>query len=158
MTYNRGIALTAAAILAVAAYTWWPSEERVIRRRLNEIAARISVPANEADLARVTRVVGIRDYLAPDLHVRYGTAEATSRETILGALAQWGRSADGVTVEFVDVNLTLDAANRDTARAYMTVKVTSKDSVDAKEADVGLARVDGVWIVTSAESKETLSR
>lgn len=155
MTYNRAIALTVVAIVAVIAHGWWPNEERVVRRRLDEIARRASVPANESDLARVTRIAGLRDYLAADLRVRYGGQETTSRETILGALAQWGHSAKGLTVEFVDTQIAIDGASAD---SYMTVKVTSDDAIDANEADVRLSRVDGVWIVTSAESRETLER
>jgi hypothetical protein len=157
---NKAIATVVVLIVAVGAWLWWPSEEGRIRRRLTEIAARLSVPANEPDLARVTRIAGLREYLAPSLRVRYGDQTAASRETILGALTQWGRSAEGVTVEFVDMQVTV--SNHDVATVYMTVTVTSGDTIDAREVDVRLANngsaVQAEWLVTSAESRETLSK
>ena len=118
----------------------------------------MTVPANEADLARITRIAQLRDYLAPDLRVRYGSQEAVSRDAVLAALAQWGHSAEGVKVDFVDVQVTLDAARPGSASAYLTAKVSGRDSVDAREADVRLARIGDKWVVTGAETRETLTR
>lgn len=144
-------------LVLAGVYVWWPSEERVIIRRLNDIAGLLSVPAGEADLARVARVFKLREYLAPDIRVHFGGEEAASREAILGALAQWGRAAEGVRVAFVDMQVTLDAATPDAAAVYMTATITGPEGVDAREADVRLARRGGVWMVSSAESKETLA-
>ncbi len=152
------LTLVAAVIAAALWYVLWPNEERIVRGRLNDIAAIISVPANETDLARMTRVAQLRDYIAQDIHVRYGSQEAPSRDMVIGALTQWGRSADAVKVEFVDVQVTLDSARPDAATAYLTAKITGRDSVDAREADVRLGRVDGKWMVTGAETRETLTR
>jgi len=158
---SRGTAFFAFVVLVIVAavgYVLWPNEERIVRGRLNDIAAIITVPANETDIARLTRVAQLRDYLAQDLRVRYGSQEAVSRDMVLGALAQWGRSADGVKVEFVDVQVTLDRANPDAATAYLTAKISGRDTIDAREADVRLARIAGKWVVSGAETRETLTR
>lgn len=154
------IVLTAIGAVVAAAlwYAFWPNEERLVRGRLADIAAIASVPANEADLARMTRIAQLRDYLDRDIRVRYGSQESSSRDMVLGALAQWKASPDGVKVEFVDVQVTLDPARPDAATAYLTAKITGRDSVDAREADVRLARVDGKWVVTGAETRQTLTR
>lgn len=151
------------SLLCIAILAWrvWPSEESRIKRRMAAIAVLMSVPANEPDVARMARILELRDYLAPDLRVRYGGQEATSRETILGALAQWGRGVDAIRVEFVDVQVTIDPADRGVAGVYMTATITGTNTTDAREADVRLARASGDggrWIVTSAESRETLSK
>ena len=145
-------------IVAAVAFALWPNEERIVRGRLTDIAAIMTVPANESDIARLTRVAQLRDYLAQNLKVRYGSQEATSRDMVLGALAEWGRSRDGVKVEFVDVQVTLDRANPDAATAYLTAKISGRDTVDAREANVRLERLGGKWVVTGAETRETLTR
>ena len=150
--------LVSLVFVSALVYAFWPNQERIIRGRLSDIASILSVPAHEADLPRMERVAHLRDYLAPDVRVRYGSQEATSRDMVLGALGQWGRSPDGGKVEFVDVQITLDPARADAASAYLTAKITGPDSVDAREADVRLARLDGKWVVTGAETRETLTR
>jgi hypothetical protein len=154
------IVLAGVLIVLVAAigYVLWPNEPRIIRARLADVASILTVPAHEADLPRMERVAHLRDYLSPDVHIRYGSQEATTRDMVLGALVQWGRFPDGVKVEFVDVQVTLDPARPDAASAYLTAKITGRDSVDAREADVRLMRVDGKWVVTGAETRETLTR
>jgi len=152
------LSLVAAVVVAALVYVFWPNEERIIRARLMDIASILTVPANEADLPRMERVAHLRDYLAPDIHVRYGNQEAANRDMVLGALVQWGRIPDGVKVEFVDVQVTLDRSRANAASAYLTAKITGRDSVDAREADVRLTRSDGKWVVSGAETRETLTR
>jgi hypothetical protein len=152
------LSLVTAVVVAALVYVFWPNQERIIRARLIDIASILTVPANEADLPRMERVAHLRDYLASDIHVRYGSQEATTRDMALGALIQWGRFPDGVKVEFVDVQVTLDPSRATAASAYLTAKITGRDSVDAREADVRLTRSDGKWIVSGAETRETLTR
>ena len=152
------LVLVLAVLAAAIGYVLWPNEQRIIRARLADVASILTVPAHEADLPRMERVAHLRDYLAPDIRVRYGSQEATTRDMVLGALVQWGRFPDGAKVEFVDVQVTLDPARPDAASAYLTAKITGRDSVDAREADVRLMRVDGKWVVTGAETRETLTR
>lgn len=158
----RGGTVVLAFVIAVMAgalgFVLWPNEERVIRGRLSDVASIISVPAGETDLARMERLAHLRDYLAPDVHLRDGSREATSREMVLGALAEWGRSPDALKVQFVDVQVTLDRSQPDAATAYLTATVTGRDSVDAREVDARLGRVNGKWIVTGAETRQTLTR
>ena len=87
------------------------------------------------------------------MHVRYGGQEATSRDMVLGALAQWGHASESVKVAFVDVQVTFDGTRPDAATAYLSATITGRDSVDAREADVRLAKIDGKWVVTAAETK-----
>jgi hypothetical protein len=152
------VSLVSLVLIAALVFVFWPNEERIIRARLMDIASILTVPANEADLPRMERVAHLRDYLAPDIHVRYGSQEAATRDMVLGALIEWGRSPDGVKVEFVDVQVTLDPSRANAASAYLSAKITGRDSVDAREADVRLTRSDGKWVVSGAETRETLTR
>jgi hypothetical protein len=152
------VSLVFLVFVSALIYAFWPNEDRIVRSRLSDVASILSVPAGEGDLPRIERIAHLRDYLAPDVRVRYGGQEATSRDMVLGALAQWGHAADGIKVAFVDVQVTFDAARPDAATAYLSATIRGRDTVDAREADVSLAKVAGKWVVTAAETKETLTR
>ena len=62
----------------------------------------------------------------------------------------------GWDVGFADVQVTLDSDS--TARADLSIEITTRDpqgqpSMDAQDAAVRLAKRDGEWVVTSAETK-----
>jgi len=150
--------LVSGVISAALFYVLWPNEERIVRGRLGDVASIVSVPANETDLARMSRLAQLREYLSPDVKIRDGAHEAVTRDMVIGTLVQWRRSPAPVKVEFVDVQVTLDRTRPERATAYLTARVTERDTVDAREADVRLARVDGKWVVMAAETKQTLTR
>ena len=151
-------------VIGVLGYRWWPSPERVIRNRLGGLARTLSVPANDGDLGRVTRLAELRHYFAEDVHVRVGAAgpEITSRDALLGLIAGW-TPPGGWTIEFVDLHVTL-GQEATTARVYLTAKVSGRDArtseptLDAREANLLMAKQNGAWVVTSAEAAETLQR
>ena len=151
------------AALGIAAASWlWPSEERVVRRQLDGLAAALSVPANEPEIALVTRLARLRSFLSPTITVRNGTQEMSSRDSVLAAASQM-RTIGPVTVSFVDVQVTLHA-DRLSADVYLDVKMAGRDprtgepTVDAREARVMMAKENDTWVVTSAETQETLQR
>ena len=164
-----------AVVLAVLAgyftYQWWFNPQRAIRRQLSDLAATLSAPADgRGDVDRLARIARLRNYFAPDVHVKMGPTvptgstgpEITSRDALIGAVAAWNPSARGWNVDFVDVQITLDSDSA--ARAYMTVEVTTSDprtsqpAVNAREVMVAMAEREGVWFITSAEPAETLQR
>ena len=147
-----------------------PSEEREIRNQLSGIAETLSVPAKDGDLGRLARIASLRNALAPDVQVSTGVSprpgaqippEISGRDSVLALVGRWSPPPGGVTVEFVDVNVTLDAS-RTGAQVYCTVKAASgsdeKPVVDARELTIGFSRIDGEWLITSVRPEETLSR
>ena len=70
--------------------------------------------------------------------------------------------ASGWDVQFVDVQVTVDSESE--ARAYLGVEVRSEDartgerSLDAREARLTLVNQEGEWVITTAESPQTLTR
>ena len=158
------VAAVFAVLVGYFTYQWWFNPARAVKRRLGEVAATLSVPAADSDVGRVTRLAQLRHYLAEDIHVRAGASgpEITSRDVAMAAVATWAPAPGGRDVQFVDVQITVDSDT--TARAYLTVEVTSPDrqtrqpTVDAREAMVVLAKRNGEWVITDAESKETPTR
>jgi hypothetical protein len=159
------VSLVVALLAGYFTYQWWYNPRRVIKRQLGELAAALSVPEEgEGDVDRLARVARLRNYFAPDVRLTLGTSgrEITSRDELLAAVRGWRPSPGGVTVAFVDVQIALDSS--DSARAYMTVELTTRDApdtqpaFDAREVTVGLAPVEGAWVITTAEPAETLRR
>ena len=152
-----------ALLAAYFVYVWWFSPARAIKRQLGRLAATLSVPPNEADIARIARMAQLRRYLAEDIHVTIGKGEidVTSRDTVLAAVAA-RRAPAGWDVQFVDVQVTVDSD--EAARAFTTVEARSEDAstgermLDAREARLTLAKRNGEWVVTTAESPQSLTR
>ncbi len=159
------VSLVSFVAIAFLIYQWWPSPERAIKNRLGGLAKTLSVPANDGDLGRVTRVAELRHYFAQDVRVRAGASgpEITSRDALLGLIGAWTPPPGGWTIEFVDVQVTL-GQQATSARVYLTAKVsghdarTSEPTLDAREANFSMAKQDGDWVVTSVEAAETLQR
>ncbi|OLC42453.1 MAG: hypothetical protein AUI64_03895 [Acidobacteria bacterium 13_1_40CM_2_64_6] len=153
-----------ALLAAYFVYVWWFSPTRAVKRQLGRLAATLSVPANDHEVARVARIAQLRRYLADNvrLTVGKGDVDITSRDALLAAVAGMHPPASGWDVQFVDVQVTVDSNVE--ARAYMTVEVRSEDartgerSLDAREARLTLANHEGEWVITTAESPQTLTR
>jgi hypothetical protein len=158
---SKYVVIVFAVLIGYFGYQWWWNPARAVKRQLGELAARLSVPADESDLARVTRIAGLRRYFAPDVHVRLGTdgPELASRDALLAAISTARSSAGGWEVQFVDVQIQMDSSSA--GRAYMTVELkeraarTREPTVDAREASVTMARQNGEWVITTGESRET---
>jgi len=80
----------------------------------------------------------------------------------LAAAAGWKPQRGGGDVHFADVQVFVET--EDAAHAYLAVEVTSLDresghsTVDARDASVSLARLDGEWVIMTAELKEMPGR
>jgi hypothetical protein len=170
------VVASVATILAIAlGYRWWASDERAIRHQMSAIAQSLTVPAHEGSLGAITRLGSLRKALASDIRVLASASSAAipgvgaqppdeivGRDMVLALVGRWIPPPGGTTVEFVDVQLTVDAG-QPTAQVYCTAKVTSRGTgeqptVDARELTAGFAKVEGTWIVTWVRPEETLVR
>ena len=152
------VALVVAALGGYFTYQWWFNPARAIKLRLGQVAAALSVPALDSEIARLERLADLRKYLASDVRVDIaGTPLMTTREAVLGTIANLPPATGGIDVQFVDAQVTVDSV--DQGRAYLTVRVATPDrqtgerTIDSREATLTLGRRGGEWVVTSAESK-----
>ena len=58
------VAVVFAALFAYFGYQWWLNPSRAVKRRLGEVAAALSVPEAESEIAHVARLAQLRRYLA----------------------------------------------------------------------------------------------
>jgi hypothetical protein len=154
------VAVVFAVLIGYFGYQWWFNPARAVKRRLGEVAAALSASADDTDLTRITRLARLRRYLADDIRVRPGgtTPEITSREVLLAAIGGWRPPPGGGDIHFADVHIAMESDSA--ARAYVTVELTVPDretgraTIDARDATASLAKRDGEWVITTAESKE----
>jgi hypothetical protein len=159
--------IVAAVLIAIMvgglAYRYWPSDEREIRRHLSNLAEALSVPGDEADVARLTRSAAMREYFAPDVRIRVGSEQIASRDALIAAISRLSPPPGGVAVEFVDVTVALadDHSSADvtlTAKIAATDRQTGEKTLDVQGAAVQMRNADGDWVITAAEPRENPQR
>lgn len=159
---RTGIAAIVVIVAIAAAYRWWSSDERAIRRQLSAIADAMSVPANEGSLGPVTRVAMLRKTLAADVRVSANppgspatpsgdpAQQLNGRDAVLGAVSRWMPPPGGVVVEFRNEQVTV--AGDGIANVVCTVRLVPRDDtdspgVDERQLEMRFAKLDGTWVM-----------
>jgi hypothetical protein len=151
------VSLVLGLLVFYLSYQWWFNPARALKRQMGEVAAALSVPPGEPEIARIARLAQLRGHLADDIHIRAGSLEISPRDAILGAVGAWKPPAGGIDVRFVDTQVFIDSAT--TARVYMSVEVATLDprggqpTVDRQDTSVRLEKREGQWVITTVESK-----
>jgi len=158
--------VVAAVLIAIMvggiAYRYWPSDEREIRRHLSNLAEALSVPGDETEVARITRIAAMREYFAPDVRFRVGSEQIVSRDALIAVIGRLSLLS-GVAVEFVDVTVAL-AEDHSSAEVTLTAKIastnrqTGEKTLDVQGAAVQMRDTEGDWVITSAEPRELPQR
>lgn len=155
---SKYVTVVFALLVAYFSYQWWFNQNRVVKRRLGELAATVSSPPHEADLERIARLARLRQYLADDIKVRGGRSgqELSSRDAVMAAAAGWKPDAGG-DVAFVDVDVKIEG---ETARAYATAELTTREArtdepaIDSREAMLSLIKREGTWVVNAVDVQD----
>lgn len=161
----RVVVVAAALAVAIwAFYTFWPSDERAIRRQLDALAATVSEDAVEG-LGSVARAAQVGAYFTDDVVVELGQGMAPlhGRESVIGMAARLPPGPGGYDLRFEDVTVNIgpqpEAADVNAA-AMLTRRndATGERSVDAREVSLGMRKVDGVWRIARVTAVDTLRR
>lgn len=144
------------AVVAVAAWWFWPTDRRRIIAAGRELAEAASIPASEPDLARVTRAAALSRLLAPGVRLigPTGRVAIDGREAALG-LATRLRPPRGLTVTIGDLDPSFsDDGTTATARTQVTLREPGAeggpDSVDEREVKVTWIRANA-WQLSQIE-------
>src|SRR4051812_49282129 len=117
------VAVVIAALAGYFTYQWWFNPARAIKRRLGEVAAALSVPAPDSDIARIERLAQLRSFLADDVRVEIrGAQPVDTRDAVLAMVGGFHPAPGGVDVHFVDTQVNVESAAQ--GRAYLTVELT----------------------------------
>ena len=103
-----------AALVALGVWLWFilfPSPEKVIRRRLTELARTVSSSANESDLTRLAAARSVAGFFAATVELNVDLPElgqrTMDREEITQVALMARSRAGGVQVKFPDINITV---------------------------------------------------
>ena len=154
-----------AALAALGIWLWtvlFPSPEKVVRRRLTELARTVSSSANESDLTRLAAARSVAGFFAATVELNVdlpelGQHNSMDREEIT-QLALMGRSrAGGLRVKFPDINITV-APDQQSAVADLTVEANVSGEHDpiVQEMKFTFRKNDGQWLITRIETVRTL--
>jgi hypothetical protein len=154
------------AAVAVVVWGWWtffPSPERVMRKRLLTLAQLASIAPNEAPLARLANSQKLVSLCLPEVELAVdvpGRSLSTinGRDDLLQAVVMARSTLSGLNVEFFDIEVTLDA-DRQSAVANLTAKAKVPGDRDfyIQELKFVFKKVGSQWFIRRIETVKTLA-
>ena len=153
--------LLAAGLLAVAAWHLWPSDERDIRRRLEEFTSEFNASATDG-LGTVARAARLGSFFTDEVVVELGAGSPPihGRETLIGMAARLQPRTAAFEVELKDVSVAVaDGGVADvtlTAVFRRRSMAPGEESLDAREFTLGLVKREGEWRVNRVTAVDTL--
>jgi ketosteroid isomerase-like protein len=143
-------ALVVIAAVAWGAYTFWPSEERLVRKRLAALAETVSDPPRDG-LQLIARGARLASFFEPDvvLDLGEGRARINGRDELVALVSRAPDQNAGFRVSFVDVTVNMSG---DTASSHLTATIewqegTGQPNLDAREATLDWRKTDA-WRIT----------
>lgn len=155
------------ALAALGVWLWtvlFPGPDKVIRRRLLELARTASSSPNESDLTRLAVARSVAGFFSAQVELKLAVPELGQRDSMdreeITQMVYVARSrAGGLQVRFPDINVTV-APDKQSAVVNLTVEATISGERDRllQEMKFTLRRVDGQWLITRIETVQTLSQ
>jgi hypothetical protein len=156
----------AAALVAFGVWLWtvlFPSPEKVIHKRLVELARTVSFSSNQGNLARLAGAQNLGFFFSTNIEVNIDVPgrerlNLVGRGEVMQAVLTVRSAVAGLTVKFLDINITV-APDKQSAVADLTVDADVSGQRDAivQEMKFTLQKTDGKWLVTRIETVRTLS-
>ena len=155
-----------AALVALGVWLWFilfPSPEKVIRKRLVELARTASSSSGESDLARLAAARSVAGFFSTNVELAVELPELAryslmDRDEIMQAVLMARSKIDGLSVKFPDINIAV-APDKQSAVADLTVEANVSGEHDpiVQEMKFRLQKIDGQWLITRIETVHTLS-
>lgn len=149
---GRIAGVVGAVLLAVVAWSYWPTEERAVRARVTTLVEALSGEAGESDLQRIARAATLASALTPDVIVALDNdRQLHGRESVLGVARQWMQTRGDTQVSLDDLDVAVGAGG---ATANLVVRADD----ERHEVRLHLAKPDSTWLVQRAELVSALAR
>ena len=155
----------AAVLLVWVGFGWLSSEARQISRRLDALAETASVGGGETNLVRMAKAARLAGYFTGDITIDLGSPSTVirGRDALMTMAARIRVSPEGLRIELVDVQITVDAEGAG-ATASMTVQgsgidfATGDRMIDAREMEMTLVKSDGEWLIQGVSAVNAIRR
>lgn len=163
----RKLALAVAVLLALGTAVWlvlkWSTtDEAVIRKQLQALAANASFTADDGLLARAAKASRLVEAFSPAVTInltRSGDVGVylNGRAQVTEQLSLLHRHVRSLEVQFPDVAVEV-APDRTNATALLTAeaKLNRQRDLNLLELKVRLQKVEGRWLIVSVEDYRTL--
>jgi hypothetical protein len=161
---TRLVALVILIGAAVWAWTYFfPSPEKAIRKRLDEVAATASFTANESPVAKFQNIQKLMSFCTGDIEVAidaYGQRVTCASKDELTQAVTYTRTQllGSLSLQFVDPVVTL-APNKQTAFVNVTARGAVPNDKDmlVQECKFTFRKVGRDWLIRKVETVKTLS-
>jgi hypothetical protein len=162
---TRLVLVAVLAALGFWLYTvFFPSPEKVIRKRLTNVAQLASIRPDQGLLSRGASIQELANCFDSKVEITVNWREG-SQHTLAGRdeIIEAAKLAHGrfksLEIEFLDMNVAL-SPDKQSATVNLTAKITSSDERDfqAQELKITLKKVNGEWLIFEIETVRTLSR
>lgn len=151
-----------AALIAVGVWLWtwlFPSPEKIIRKRLAQVAAEVSFNTGENPLVIAARAESLAARFSTNAEIRldapgYERLELTGRAEITQAAAQ-ARMANlkSLKVEFPDVNVAVAPDKRSAVvDADVEVRTGNQKNFSVQEVKFTFQKIGRDWLITRVQS------
>ena len=160
------IRVAAAAVLAAALWWGWqtffPSDERQIRRLLDRVAETVSIPADAKFVAGVLAADRLKSYFTPEIEVDVdvpgeGRHTFTGREELTQVYLLARSQHRGLRVEFLDVLVTV-GPDHQAATAELTARIrqTGEKDFGVQELRLQLRQGEDAWRIHRVETTRSI--
>ena len=155
----------AGVVGAVGFWAWqflFPSPEHVIRKRLGELAAAVSIAPNEGPLAKLANTQKLIGFFSSDVSVTVDVP-GRSMQTFNGRdeIQQAALGARGLLstlkVQFVDIFVSVNP-DKQSAQAHSTATATlpGEKLPEVQELEIGFKKLEHDWLINHVETVKTL--
>lgn len=155
------------AVLGGVAWFLWtkffPSPDRVIRKRVGELARVASFGPGEGELAKMANAAEVAGFFTKDVEILvdvpgYQRQSFTGREHLFQAATAVRMRLQGLSVEFLDVNVTV-GPDRKSARLNLTGKANIPGEKDfmVQELEFHMVRDGRDWFIRRVATMRTLN-
>lgn len=158
--------LLVAALVALGFWLWtilFPSPEKLIRKRVAEVARLASIGPGEGLVTQGLRIQSLVNCFDPQAELTFdlpGRSQytITGRDEMIEHAGAARRKFRSLQVELLDPNLAL-SPDKQSAVVDLTAKVKLPDERDfiVEEMKVTLKKINGEWLIIRVETVRTLS-
>jgi hypothetical protein len=158
----RAVLALVLAAAAIAAWHFWPSDARRVRRKLDSLAEVVNERPRDG-LGQVTRTAQLARFFTDDVVLDPGgrAGAISGRERLLALASRAPNDGRPYTLAFVDVSI--DVGSDRAATAHLTATLSSRDddtgepTVDAREVELQFRHTDD-WRISHIALIDTLEK
>jgi hypothetical protein len=166
---SRVIVLVALAAVGVWLWTiFFPSPEKIIRKRMVKLAQDVSFSQDENNLIKIAEAQNVPGFFSSNVEVNitipgHEQQTMTGRDEIRTAALASRQAATDLDVKFPDVSVTV-APDRNSATADVTMDATMDATISGErdaiiqELNITFQKTDGQWLISRVETVQAVSR